>query len=171
MSDIALKVKFAQTIKLWNDWTCIICAAVVLYTLATCRFAGNFWWQWQESDPETAIRKELYRDACKIAVVGAMVALCFELAVVFASTTLRASALCEDDNLKLRGLDDAYRMVFIYTILAGFYIAMLSWGGDAAHTDNLAFGGPRPVYTLRYVEWSIVVPVLIAIGSDTDPFG
>ncbi|CAE8689834.1 unnamed protein product, partial [Polarella glacialis] len=85
--------------------------------------------------------------------------------------TLRASALCEDDNLKLRGLDDAYRMVFIYTILAGFYIAMLSWGGDAAHTDNLAFGGPRPVYTLRYVEWSIVVPVLIAIGSDTDPFG
>ena len=44
----------------------------------------------------------------------------------------------------------------MYLVLALNYLKMAS-SEDWVHTDPLAFGGPRPVYTLRYLERSICI--------------
>ena len=42
-----------------------------------------------------------------------------------------------------------------------FYMAMSLTGMVLVHSDELAVGGPRPVYTLRFVQWCACVPLLM----------
>lgn len=62
---------------------------------------------------------------------------------------------------------DGSRLVLaLYLVLVVNYLMMAVSANSFVFTDALAFGGPRPVYTLRYLERSIGLPLLLAISCD-----
>ena len=65
-------------------------------------------------------------------------------------------------------LSDSFLMFVVYSVLGCFYKIMASKNSlGIIHTDT--FAGNRPVYTLRYVEWSIAVPILMLLSGRSVP--
>eukprot|EP00439_Symbiodinium_sp_Y106_P041821 s319_g5.t1 len=62
--------------------------------------------------------------------------------------------------------DGSKLVLALYLVLVVNYLMMAVSANSFIFTDALAFGGPRPVYTLRYLERSIGLPLLRAISCD-----
>ena len=74
----------------------------------------------------------------------------------------------DEDELGEHKPSDSSLMMIVYSCLFFFYHVMAkheSFG--IIHTDP--FAGGRPVYTLRYVEWSCAVPILMFLGGRSVP--
>ncbi|CAE7732663.1 rpfC [Symbiodinium sp. CCMP2592] len=46
------------------------------------------------------------------------------------------------------------------------YFIMHAFGDMMVHTDELCIGGPRPVYTIRYLQWCFNVPILMMVSGN-----
>jgi len=57
-------------------------------------------------------------------------------------------------------------MMMVYAMLSLSYFKMALKPSEWVHTDPLAVGGPRPVFTLRYVEWGVCMSLLLALSCD-----
>mmetsp|Transcript_87229 Transcript_87229/g.241935 ORF Transcript_87229/g.241935 Transcript_87229/m.241935 type:complete len:1428 (-) Transcript_87229:90-4373(-) len=141
-------------------WSCDACSALMiismLWTLAT-----------QEITPRcTSIDHSEVGWACFAVGCVAATACAFELTFVITAYSTGIRSLFENESL--HGLRDAKVMVLVYGVLTMAYMTMALDVGHVVHTDLLAWGGPRPVYTLRYLEWSIVVPFLMLISGRAD---
>lgn len=62
---------------------------------------------------------------------------------------------------------DSQLMLFVYSVLFGFYSIMSGGSFGLVHVDP--FASNRPVYGLRYVEWSLAVPVLMILVGRSIP--
>jgi len=56
-------------------------------------------------------------------------------------------------------------VVLEYIIKMVTYTSMAHLHGGIVHPNNRAWGPPRACYTLRYAQWSIAVPCLLAINN------
>jgi len=62
---------------------------------------------------------------------------------------------------------DSQLMLVVYSVLFTFYSVMAAGSFGLVHVDP--FASNRPVYGLRYVEWSIAVPVLMILVGRSIP--
>jgi signal transduction histidine kinase/DNA-binding NarL/FixJ family response regulator/bacteriorhodopsin len=62
---------------------------------------------------------------------------------------------------------DNQLMLAVYGVLFAFYYAMAMGSFGVVHPDP--FASNRPVYGLRYVEWSIAVPILMTLVGRSIP--
>lgn len=60
---------------------------------------------------------------------------------------------------------DSVLMFLTYVFLAFFYSFMAISEWSFVHIDELANGGPRPVFTVRYCQWCCCVPCLMFVGG------
>jgi PAS domain S-box-containing protein len=93
-----------------------------------------------------------------------------ELFNVFAITfTPGAKAIWRDFDKSGRKSrwHDSQLMLYVYSVLFTFYTIMALGSFGIVHIDP--FGGGRPVYSLRFVEWSIAVPVLMSVVGRSVP--
>lgn len=61
------------------------------------------------------------------------------------------------------GFIDSVLMFVTYLILGGVYFAMSISEVTFVHVDKLAYGSPRPVFTLRFIQWCFCVPMLMCV--------
>lgn len=62
---------------------------------------------------------------------------------------------------------DSHLMFMVYSILFAFYFAMAVGSFGLVHVDP--FASNRPVYGLRYMEWSLAVPILMLLVGRSIP--
>lgn len=137
--------------RLWNDITILI--LFVMCGWATCYTDIAPLWQ-EEMAPAVDW-------SCLVASIMTATAVVFELSALLIEYSPADLPVCVNTN-------DSKVMLFVYTCLSVSYFKMAVSGNQWVHTDPLAFGGPRPVYTLRYLEWSIAMPLLISLSGDTE---
>lgn len=137
--------------RLWNDITILI--LFVMCGWATCYTDIAPLWQ-EEMAPAVDW-------SCLVASIMTATSVVFELSALLIEYSPADLPVCVNTN-------DSKVMLFVYTCLSVSYFKMAVSGNQWVHTDPLAFGGPRPVYTLRYLEWSIAMPLLISLSGDTE---
>ncbi|CAE8644105.1 unnamed protein product, partial [Polarella glacialis] len=69
------------------------------------------------------------------------------------------------NQLRLHGASDSMLVLAEYgfKFVCGMYIYLED--GGIMHADQLAWGGPRPVYLGRFIQWGTTVPILILISN------
>lgn len=95
-------------------------------------------------------------------VVGAMALSGVVMQGVFAAAAGRASAkVAAEKRIFDRARREAILMMCIFAIIAATYFSMAS-DFQVVHEFPLAasLGPPRPVYSVRYIEWTVVLPFM-----------
>ncbi|CAE8626789.1 unnamed protein product [Polarella glacialis] len=138
-----------KTVRQWNDFTSVVTVVICVLALAFSKIAPR----WRVTDEELGEISWAFLSGLCISGTACL----FELALVLAAK--------KKQELDLGSLGDACLMVFVYSALAVSYCFMSTDQFDLVHTDPLAFGGSRPVYTMRYIEWSICVPLLMCLSG------
>jgi len=137
-------------VRVWNDVTILLILVLCIWVACFAEIAPL----WSQEIPDSIDW------SCMVASIMTGTAVLFEftaLVVEYSPSKLPSSV----------NTDDSKTMLFAYTCLSVSYFKMAVSGNQWVHTDPLAIGGPRPVYTLRYLEWSIAMPLLISItGAD-----
>jgi len=137
-------------VRVWNDVTIFLIVVLCIWVACFAEIAPL----WSQEIPASVDW------SCMVASIMTGTAVLFELSALVVEYS--PSKLPSSVNT-----DDSKMMLFVYTCLSVSYFKMAVSGNQWVHTDPLAIGGPRPVYTLRYLEWSIAMPLLISIsGSD-----
>lgn len=141
-----------------NDVTTAIILVSIVWTLIRCPVVGRYY---APDEKEAASQTWPFAFAACISGTAFM----FELSFVLAAASSGAKKIYESGDLRLHGLGDAKAMLCVYGVLSLMYSIMACDLGHVVHIDPLAWGGSRPVFTLRYLEWSICVPILMAISG------
>eukprot|EP00931_Biecheleriopsis_adriatica_P115625 TRINITY_DN91393_c0_g1_i1.p1 TRINITY_DN91393_c0_g1~~TRINITY_DN91393_c0_g1_i1.p1 ORF type:complete len:1131 (+),score=244.08 TRINITY_DN91393_c0_g1_i1:46-3393(+) len=104
------------------------------------------------------------RTALLLVFSAAVTELCF-LAASSANRELLKQAGVGPDEIELPGTGDAWLTLgeYGFKLLTGLYIWLFS--GGIVHADTLAWGGQRPVYAARFMQWSVAVPLLVLITN------
>ncbi|CAJ1375606.1 unnamed protein product [Effrenium voratum] len=138
----------------WNDLTVLLTIVLCIWALFYAEIVPLY--QFDESEAVQSIGWSYV-----IASVMAGTAMVFELLAI----------LVEYGSVSVKSFppgvtgDDSKLMLFVYVCLSVSYFKMAISGNQWVHTDPFAAGGARPVYTLRYLEWSICMPLLMAVSA------
>jgi len=143
-------------------WSAVVCLCYALFaataqaTVISCYGMGPRW--------ETINEEEIWH--AKVAILLVFSAFITEMCFLASSAT-NASYLGFNmvQSLQLHRLGDSFLTLGEYAtkVLAGIYMWVAD--GGVAHTDMLAWGGPRPVYLGRFWQWAIAVPILVLISN------
>ncbi|CAE7428760.1 luxQ [Symbiodinium natans] len=144
-------------------WTAVACAACAVFSagLLTAAYRdGGISEAWPSGEDTAAVRHH----------AASAVMLVFSAFVLEIGFLLTGVLFGRTNDQDLSGRMGNYRVMdslltlFEYSLkLAG---GICIWKLDGfVHTDLWAVGGPRPVYFLRFLQWSIAVPVLILISN------
>ncbi|CAE7230559.1 PSR1 [Symbiodinium natans] len=133
----------------WNDvstaFVCFFCICAAFYANVASR------WTTEDILSRAAIFKSF---TTAINVSGA--------AAIFEGVNL----LCGRFNVRSASMGtETIMMLQIYLQLLLSYLLMRSSGDFMVHSDMLCYGGPRPVYTIRYLQWSLNVPLLMLVSG------
>ncbi|CAJ1386399.1 unnamed protein product [Effrenium voratum] len=151
--------KLLELIQKWNDISSVVvvvaCVWAVLRSNITSRWSVNH----TASEAAFEDSQRYFEWACTVAGTGA----------VIEGTYLLSSSGRENSVTGTHSALDSKVMLLIYVSLSFFYMAMSLTGMVLVHSDELAVGGPRPVYTLRFVQWCACVPLLMLVGGRHQP--
>ena len=140
----------------WNDLSALFTVGCCTWALLSCQFSEK----WVPDDLGDDF-DDMYTVFSWCSTVAFTAAILTALDVIGAIEISEQDLDLEDSNARV----DSSLMCCVYLLLGGFY-AIMSWTGLAfVHVDMLAYGGPRPVFTLRYVQWCCCVPLLMVVGG------
>ncbi|CAE7864266.1 arcB [Symbiodinium necroappetens] len=143
--------KLALLVKTWNDISTALVFVCCVVTITSSRISSRWL---TEDDPS----KESIMRSFSFAYPATGAAAIFEAANVFCTAGLRGGMVS--------GGPFATAMLVTYIVLAISYFMMHVFGGMMVHTDELCIGGPRPVYSIRYIQWCINVPMLMMVSGN-----
>lgn len=153
---VCLKNLFELTRK-WNDISSI-------FTLACCAwalFCFNLAPRWNMSYSNLQEADDMYSTFRWSSTVSFTAAVLTAIDIVCLLKLDEHQATREDTE----GLIDSALMFVTYLILGGVYFAMSISEVAFVHVDKLAYGSPRPVFTLRFIQWCCCVPLLMCVGG------
>ncbi|CAE8670773.1 unnamed protein product, partial [Polarella glacialis] len=144
----------------WSAKFALVCAVVTVGVMWVVSSTVDGPIRWTEVDPEAAYH-------CRSAVLLLFSAVITELCFLASSgVTLNIVDDFEKKNqLRLHGAGDSMLTLAEYgfKFVCGMYIYLED--GGIMHADQLAWGGPRPVYLGRFIQWGTTVPILILISN------
>jgi len=144
--------KLALCVKTWNDISTALTFVFCLVTISSERISSR--WLSEDGASTSSIMRTF-----SFAYPATGAAAIFEAANVFCT----AAGL--QDGMTTGG-PFAAAMLLTYIMLAISYFIMHVFGDMMVHTDELCIGGPRPVYTIRYLQWFFNVPMLMMVSGN-----
>ena len=141
----------------WNDLSAIFTVASCTWALLSCELTSR--WVPESLGPDH------FDESCRVFSWCTTVA--FTAATLTAIDVIGAIKIAEQDSdlEDFNAQIDSSLMCCVYLLLGSFY-GIMTWTGLAfVHVDMLAYGGPRPVFTLRYMQWCCCVPLLMVVGG------
>ncbi|CAE8587047.1 unnamed protein product [Polarella glacialis] len=147
----------------WSAKLCLAHSFIIVVSMMAVWFSGETPLRWTEPDPEANWHA---RTAVLLIFSAALAELCF-----LASNSVTVEIVDENmqSQMRLHGTGDSILTLGEYA--AKFWCGTYLWyyEGGIIHTDQLAWGGPRPVYLGRFAQWSIAVPILVLISNRSAP--
>ena len=140
----------------WNDLSALFTVGCCTWALLSCQFSEK----WVPDDLGDDF-DDMYTVFSWCSTVAFTAAILTALDVIGTIEISEQDLDLEDSNAQV----DSSLMCCVYLLLGGFY-GIMSWTGlTFVHVDMLAYGGPRPVFTLRYMQWCFCVPLLMVVGG------
>lgn len=143
-----------QVLRRWNNFTTgliVLCCAVVW--LRKCPLE-----LWATTHSE-ALHQGTFSVGFHIAATVAVVHVSLVLLYGYAQMQRGSAAIA------FNGFEDSCIMSVVHAVLMATFWVLAYQAESFVHTDHLAYGGPRPVYSLRYLAWVIDVPLLMAAAG------
>jgi len=143
----------------WSGYLCLVYSVLGTACIVHALLSAAIGPQWDLPDPEEMWHA---RVAVLLLFSSVVAELCFLLS---SSVNLKEFGWNMSSDLKFHGAGDSFLTLAEYTtkLLCALYL----WHqkGGVIHTDVQAFGGSRPVYIARFVQWSVGVPLLVLITN------
>eukprot|EP00929_Paragymnodinium_shiwhaense_P100671 TRINITY_DN63185_c0_g1_i1.p1 TRINITY_DN63185_c0_g1~~TRINITY_DN63185_c0_g1_i1.p1 ORF type:complete len:1093 (+),score=176.81 TRINITY_DN63185_c0_g1_i1:114-3281(+) len=116
--------------------------------------------RWPKVD---ALEMRHCQNALLLLIPVLVVEMAFLLSAAFGIRVARADAPhARLTNVRMCFLTVVHYMVKLTTIYSIVY-----FGGSIVHVDDMALTGPRPVYTIRTLQWSMACPLMMIISNET----
>jgi len=150
---------FKEPLMPWTAVVCIVYAAILFVAISICAAAAPISERFLAPNPAEIWHAKV---AILLIVSAAATEVCF---LVSSATNAVMMGSTISAQLQMHRMGDSALTLTEYGQKAATGLYMWLMAGGIVHTDSLAWGGPRPVYLARFVQWSLAVPTLLLISN------
>eukprot|EP00445_Apocalathium_hangoei_P039453 CAMPEP_0203954084 /NCGR_PEP_ID=MMETSP0359-20131031/87270_1 /ASSEMBLY_ACC=CAM_ASM_000338 /TAXON_ID=268821 /ORGANISM="Scrippsiella Hangoei, Strain SHTV-5" /LENGTH=697 /DNA_ID=CAMNT_0050887593 /DNA_START=43 /DNA_END=2133 /DNA_ORIENTATION=- len=143
----------------WSSVVCSIYSALAAILIPLSLHYGGIAPRWGLPDPEETWHARSAMLLCMSAMMTEM------LLLMSSSGDVMQMGWSGASELRSHRLGDSMLTLSSYSLKVSCGIFLWWSTGGIVHQDSMAYGGPRPVYTVRFLQWSLCVPLLIALGN------